>query len=126
VPHKIILIAVAGGLGSLARYGLSGLVHNVVGKGDFPWGTVVVNVLGCLAFGAIWASMEDRWTFTDETRTMILVGFMGAFTTFSTFVFETGQMLGGGQWLPALGNVAVQNVVGIGAFFIGLAVGRLV
>ncbi len=123
--QKLLLIAFAGGLGTLARYGLNGLVQNFVDR-PFPWGTVAVNVLGCLVFGALWSAMESRLTISGEMRIVILTGFMGAFTTFSTLVFETGQLVRDSQWLLAMGNLAVQNVVGIVALFVGLAIGRLV
>ena len=122
----IMMIAAAGGLGAIARYGLGGLVQNLTGA-TFPWGTLAVNVLGCLAFGIIWgAVVEERWTCSVETRTVILVGFMGAFTTFSTFAAETGERISDGQWLLALSNVALQNIVGIAAFLLGWTISRLV
>jgi len=122
----IMMIAAAGGFGAIARYGLGGLVQSIAGE-DFPWGTVAVNVLGCLLFGVIWgAVVEERWTCSVETRTVILVGFMGSFTTFSTFAAETGQRISDGQWLLALSNVAVQNIVGIAAFLLGWSIARLV
>ncbi len=123
--QKLVLIAVAGGLGTLARYGLAGLVQRAV-DGAFPWGTVAVNLLGCFLFGTLWSVMESRVSIGGEARAMILVGFMGAFTTFSTFAFETAQMLREAQWLLAAGNMAVQNLVGIAALLLGLALGRLV
>ena len=121
--QKLLLIAVAGGLGALARYGLAGLVQRIT-NGEFPWGTAVVNVTGCLLFGVLWAVMvESRLSISGETRAIILVGFMGSFTTFSTFAFETSQMLRDAQWLWAAVNVAGHNVAGIVALFLGLAIG---
>lgn len=124
--QKLVLIAIAGGLGTLARYGLSGLVQNACKDTIFPWGTFAVNAVGCLVFGLLWTVMEDWITISGETRTVILVGFMGAFTTFSTFIFDTGQLLENSQWFLALGNVAMQNVVGLAALFAGLAIGRFI
>jgi fluoride exporter len=126
VLQKLILIAVAGGLGSLARYGLSGVVQNYWSGSLFPYGTVVVNILGCLVFGFLVAVTEGRFAVSPETRTIILVGFMGAFTTFSTFVFETANLLEDSEWLLALGNVSLQNFVGLAALILGLLIGRLV
>lgn len=123
--QKLLLIAVAGGVGSLARYGLSGVVQNWSGS-LFPWGTVAVNVLGCLVFGFLWAVTEGRFAVSPETRTVILVGFMGAFTTFSTFVFETVALLEDSEWILALGNLSLQNVVGVAALILGVFIGRLV
>ncbi len=122
--YKLLLIALAGGMGSLARYGLSGIVQRLMGSG-FAWGTASVNVLGCLLFGVVWSMTEESTLISGETRAIILVGFMGAFTTFSTFIFETGEMMRDSQWILALGNVAGQTVLGLAVFFIGLAIGRL-
>lgn len=124
--HKLLLIAVIGAFGTLARYGLGGWVQTWTGRGSFPWGTVVVNVLGCLAFGLVWSSLEERWPTSGQTRTIILVGFMGAFTTFSTYMFEVEEMLRDSQWMTALGYFAVQNVGGLAAMIVGLAIGRLI
>ena len=125
MPVKLLWIALAGAAGTLARYGLAGLVQNSA-KGVFPWGTMAVNLTGCLVFGLLWSAMEGRLAIRPETRIIVLVGFMGAFTTFSSFVFETGQLARDSQWLLALGNIAVQNVVGLIALFVGLLLGRLI
>lgn len=125
VLHKLLLIAVAGGVGSLARYGLSSWVQNWSGS-LFPYGTVVVNILGCLVFGFLVAVTEGRFAVSPETRAVILVGFMGAFTTFSTFIFETVALLEDSQWLLALGNISLQNFVGVAALILGMLIGRLV
>ena len=121
--QKLLLIALAGAIGTLARYGLGGFVQEHCGK-VFPWGTVAVNLLGCLLFGLVWASLEERWPASGETRTIILIGFMGAFTTFSTFMFETEGLLRDSEWWLALGYFAVHNVGGLAALLAGLAVGR--
>lgn len=122
---KLLLIGLAGAVGTLARYGLSGLVQRL-GEFSFPWGTMTVNLLGCLLFGLVWAWAEGRLIITGEVRTIILVGFMGGFTTFSSFAFETGMLLRDGQWLPALANVAVQNLVGLAALALGILAGRAI
>jgi fluoride exporter len=122
--QKLLLIALAGSVGTLARYGLGGLIQERT-SGVFPWGTVVVNLLGCLLFGIVWSSLTERWPGSGETRMIILVGFMGAFTTFSTFMFETAQLLGDREWLPAVGYFTIHNVGGLVALMAGLAVGRL-
>jgi CrcB protein len=115
----------AGILGTLARYGLGGWIQSLTGK-IFPWGTVTINLLGCFAFGIVWSSLEERWPTSGETRTIILVGFMGAFTTFSTYMFEFEEMLRDAEWLPALGYFAIHNVGGVAAMIAGLALGRLI
>ncbi len=121
--QKLALLALAGGLGTLARFGLVSVVPKTSG-GVVPWGTIAVNLLGCLMFGVLTAAMARRGAISVDTRTIILVGFMGAFTTFSTFAHDTTKLLRDAEWLAAAGNMAVQNLVGIAAVFIGLAIGR--
>ena len=121
---KIGLLAIAGAVGTLARYWLNNFVYWLCGEG-FPWWTLVVNVLGCFLFGLVWTLAEERALISGETRLIILTGFMGAFTTFSTYAFETSDRIRLGLWLSALGNFAAQNVLGIFGVFLGWAVGRL-
>jgi|WetSurMetagenome_2_1015567.scaffolds.fasta_scaffold07170_3 fluoride exporter len=122
---KLLALCIAGALGTLARYGLQGLVQRWTG-GSFPWGTLAVNVLGCLAFGVIWTVASDRQLIGPQMRTLLLVGFMGAFTTFSSFVFETAQLGRGGQWLLAGANLGLELLLGAVALFAGIALGRLI
>ncbi|MBI3611213.1 MAG: fluoride efflux transporter CrcB [Nitrospirae bacterium] len=122
--EKLLWIGLAGTLGTFARYGLSGAVQRVCGSA-FPYGTLAVNVLGCFLFGLVWSLAEDRLSISGEVRTVILIGFMGAFTTFSSFAFETTQLLRDAQWALAAGNVLAQNVVGIAGLFLGFIAGRL-
>ena len=123
--QKLALLALAGGMGALARYGLAGLVQKLHGM-SFPWGTIVVNILACFVVGILWSLFEHRWSVSAETRTIILVGFMGAFSTFSTFIVETGDLLRSAQWMYAVANLTIQNGVGLLALFMGAAVGRLI
>jgi len=120
---KLLWIAAAGAAGTLARFGLTGLATRWAGD-SFPYGTFVVNIMGCFLFGMVWMLADQRALISGEARFIILTGFMGAFTTFSTFAFETGQFLRDAQWLAAGGNLVAQNVVGITALLLGLAVGR--
>ena len=124
---KLLWLSVAGVAGTLSRYGLQGLVQKWAGGPVFPWGTLAVNALGCFLFGAVWAMGGDRMLLgpnSAEIRTIILVGFMGAFTTFSSFAAESGNLLADKEWALAAGNILVQNVSGIALFFAGLFVGR--
>jgi len=123
--QKLFFLALAGACGTLARYGLSGVVQRVAGA-SFPWGTVSVNGLGCLLFGLIWTLTSERFPGTGELRIILLTGFMGAFTTFSTYMAETGNLLADGEHLYGLGNILLQNGVGLVLFFLGMALGRLI
>jgi len=122
--EKLLWIGLAGVFGTLARYGLSGAAQRACGS-SFPCGTLTVNVLGCFIFGLIWVLSEDRLLISGEVRTVILIGFMGAFTTFSSFAFETAQLIRDAQWVSAAANIFVQNTVGIAGLFLGMAAGRM-
>ncbi|MGE4538193.1 MAG: CrcB family protein [Desulfovibrio sp.] len=122
--EKLGLIALAGAAGTLARYWISGLVYGLAGR-QFPWGTAAANILGCFLFGLIWQLGEGRMLIRAETRAIILTGFMGAFTTFSTFIFESGGLIEEGRYLVALANVGFQTVLGFAALFGGLMLGRM-
>ncbi len=123
VLQKIMCIAFGGALGALARYGMAGAVQKWAGSG-FPWGTAAVNILGSFLFGMLWAFALGRGNLNADFRAVIFVGFLGSFTTFSTFISETGQFLADSQMLMGMGNVAFQLLVGTGVFFIGMALGR--
>lgn len=118
-----LLIGLAGSLGAVARYGLAGFVQRIAGN-DFPWGTAVVNVLGSFLFGMIWSLTEGRIGLSAQSRTIILTGFMGAFTTFSTFMFETNSLLRSDQWHLALANIGFQIALGLACLYAGLTVGE--
>jgi len=122
--HKLLLIALAGAFGTLCRYWLSGAVYAALGR-DFPWGTWAVNILGCFLFGLVWMLSEERGLISGQARIIILAGFMGAFTTFSTFIFESGEILRDAQWLHLAVNVCGQNAVGFAALFLGSSLGRI-
>ena len=122
---KLVWIAVAGALGTLARYWLGGKVQRITG-GSFPWGTMVINVSGCFVFGVFWALAVERFYISGETRIIVLLGFMGAFTTFSSFIFETMELLKDSQWLMAGINMVGQNLLGLIGLFVGWTLGRMV
>lgn len=122
--QKILLICLAGALGTLARYWLSGAVYGFFGR-DFPWGTSAVNILGCFLFGLVWVLSEERGILSAQARIVILVGFMGAFTTFSTFIFESTELARTSEWLRLGLNMLGQNIVGFAACSFGMVCGRI-
>ena len=124
LPLKLLGIALAGSLGTLSRFGLSSLVQRLAG-GNFPWGTAVVNIIGCFLFGLIWTLGSERMAISTEARAIILTGYMGAFTTFSTFISETSQFTVGGQWFNATCNVTFQVVAGLLLFAAGSTLARV-
>jgi CrcB protein len=113
----------AGAAGTLSRYGLSGLVQWLFGE-KYPWGTLAVNAVGCFLFGMIWTLAEERLVISGQTRFILLVGFMGAFTTFSSFAYETSELLRDSQWSLAAGNLLAHNVLGLVCMFLGYAASR--
>ncbi len=121
--QKVLWLLLAGALGTGARALMSGVVQKAFGP-RFPLGTASVNALGCLFFGLVWAYTEDRLKLSTEVRFIVLTGFMGAFTTFSTFAFESASLLQEARVGAALANVVAQNALGILCVFGGLALGR--
>ena len=118
------VIALAGALGSLSRYGLSKFVNSFSGPDSvFTFGTLVVNVIGCFLFGLIVALSGSEGTFSNETKIILLAGFMGAFTTFSTFAFEGAELLQKGHHLTLVLHILAHNVAGLIAVFAGLSLG---
>lgn len=121
---KILYLCAGGAAGTLSRYYLSGVAQRLAG-GSFPLGTFVVNMLGCLFFGAVWGYFENRLLPGSEVRLLALTGFMGAFTTFSTYMFETAELVKVGQIAMAMVNVVGQSALGLALVLTGIALGRL-
>jgi fluoride exporter len=121
--QKFLYLGLAGALGTISRYCLSGLVHRYTTT-EFALGTAVVNIVGCLLFGLLWTVVENKFSMSGEMRMILFVGFFGAFTTFSSFAFESSQLLGDSQWLQASCHILVHNVIGIACVIAGLAVGK--
>ena len=121
---NLLWIAIGGCGGALARYGLRNLVEGVTST-DFPFGTLVVNVLGCLLIGVVMALIEHHGTFSPEARLLLLTGVLGSFTTFSTFGWETLALARDGNLLWAGTNVAANVFIGLGAVWLGHSAVRL-
>ena len=109
---QLVLIAVFGAIGTLARYGLQGLVQVRAGSA-FPYGTLLINLTGCFFLGLIGQFMMNRIVLSPEWRLAITVGFFGGYTTFSSFGWETAKMLEDGEWLRATTYVAASVVAGL-------------
>ena len=122
---KLFLIGLGGFVGAIARYGLSDGVHRLLGVG-FPYGTLVVNVLGCVLLGFGVTLAEQRLWITPELRALWFIGGFGAFTTFSTFSYETFQLLRAGSVFSAGLNVLSSVVVGLFAIWVGYTLARMV
>ena len=109
---RIALIAIFGALGTLARYGLQGVVQIRLGS-TFPYGTLLVNLTGCFLLGLIGQFTMNRMVISPDWRIAIAVGFFGGYTTFSSFGWETAKLLEEGAWLRASTYVVASVVAGI-------------
>jgi fluoride exporter len=121
----IQLIAIAGGgaVGALFRFWLSSGVYQLLGRG-FPYGTLAVNVLGSLAMGFLYVVLLERLSTSPELRAALLIGFLGAFTTFSTFSIETLNLIEQAELLKACLNMLLSVGACIVACWFGLVLGR--
>lgn len=115
----IALLGLAGAAGTLLRAGCSGLVTRLLGPG-FPWGTLAVNVAGSFAFGAIMGWVRSRHAVPDSVETVLLVGLLGGFTTYSSYAFQSVELLEGGRTAQALGYMLATNLAALVAAWAGL------
>jgi fluoride exporter len=109
---RLTLIAIFGAIGTLARYGLQGVVQTGT-SGTFPYGTLLINLSGCFLLGLIGQFTLNRMMISPDWRVAITVGFFGGYTTFSSFGWETAKMLEEGEWIPATTYVAASVVAGL-------------
>ena len=122
--YKLLLIALGGALGTLARYGTHVLAKGAGERLAFPVATLTVNLLGCLAIGYLQGALIERWPVREEYRLMLIVGFLGGFTTFSTFGWDTAQLLRDGQLARGMIYAVASNVLGIALVFAGYGLSR--
>lgn len=120
--NQLLLIGLGGALGAISRYGLSSLVYGITGRG-FPWGTLVVNILGSFFMGLLSVWLIERIAST-ELRALLIVGFLGALTTFSTFSIETLALLEEGALTRAFANVLTSVIVCVAAAWAGVFIAR--
>ena len=111
--------------GGLARYAVAGSIYDRFGA-QFPHGTLAVNVSACLLIGLFNAAAEGRLFLSPETRVLLMTGFCGAYSTFSTLILETSNLLRDGEWLLASYNIAASLILGLAAFKLGEAAGKLI
>ncbi len=120
---QVLAIAAGGATGALLRFWMSGWVYSTLGRG-FPYGTLVVNVLGSLLIGVLSVLLIERFSLGPEWRAAILIGLLGGFTTFSTFSLETLNLIEAGAHAKALVNVTLSVVLCVAAAWIGVIAGR--
>ncbi len=120
---KFCLVGVGGFFGAGARYLVGGWVAQRLGTG-FPWGTLVINLSGSFLLGLVFTLLSERYIGHPGWRLLVPIGFIGAYTTFSTFELETFQLLSQGSILFALVNVLASVLAGFLALWLGIVIGR--
>ena len=121
---KLFLIGLAGFIGTLGRYWLSGLVARRYGE-TFPSGTLAVNLIGCFLVGILFYLLQERFLVNQTVRTIIMIGFLGGFTTFSSFGLQTFTLLQNGQFGLAALNVSLSNLIGLILVWAGYSIGKM-
>ncbi len=121
---RILCIAAGGAIGAVTRHSVNAMAVKWAGTG-FPWGTMCVNLVGCLLIGLL-AGLFETFATSQHVKMLVLTGFLGAFTTFSTFGLETAGLFRKGHGMLAMGNVIGSCVAGLCLVFIGLAAARLI
>lgn len=119
-----MLVFLGGGVGSVLRYAASQLAARAAGTG-FPWGTLAVNLAGCLLIGLVAGLSERSASIGPAGRVLLIAGFLGGFTTFSAFGYETVIAARSGDWPMFFVNIAANNVLGLALVFAGLALAKL-
>lgn len=121
--QQLLIIAGGGALGAVLRFEVSTYIYRLLGR-DFPYGTLAVNLIGSFLMGICFILILERGLLSAEWRSAIIVGFLGAFTTFSTFSIETLTLIESGEVNRALLNIMLSLVICLGATWVGLIIGR--
>ncbi|PIE41237.1 MAG: fluoride efflux transporter CrcB [Gammaproteobacteria bacterium] len=121
---QILWVALGGALGAASRFALSSWVNQATSS-SFPWGTYAVNILGSCVFGVLFVVIFSNQPHREELRLLVMVGFLGAFTTFSTFSFETVRLMESGLWPMALANILFSVITCILGAWVGMGIARL-
>jgi CrcB protein len=123
---KLLMVGMGGFAGSICRYMISDISHRLFNDPFFPYGTLTVNVVGCLLIGLLGGLSESRHLFTPEIRALVLIGFLGGFTTFSTFGYEIFTFARDGQFVSALTNLLLHLILGFGSVWLGFSISKVV
>jgi CrcB protein len=123
--QKVLLIGLAGLAGTVGRYALSGVIARRFGE-TFPAGTLVVNIIGCFLAGLLFYLLQERNLVGPTARTVVMIGFLGGFTTFSSFGLQTFTLLREGEFWFATLNIVGSNFLGLLMVWAGYTLGKLV
>jgi len=122
---KLLIIGTGGFIGAILRYIISGIFHNIFGE-KFPIGTLAVNIIGCFILGFFITLAEGKFIISPQMRSFVAIGLLGAFTTFSTFSFETFALLQYELYISAFLNILISVFVGIFAVWAGIILAKLI
>lgn len=122
---EVLIVFAGGGLGAIARYWLSGAVYKFAST-QFPYGTMAVNMFGCLLIGFLMSLFADRFLINPGLRLFLTIGILGGFTTFSTFSYETMELFRTGNIAGGIGNVVITTVGCLAATWVGAILGKQV
>ena len=121
---QIIIAGLGGFIGSACRFWMASLSYRYFGQ-DFPYGTLIVNILGCLLIGFLMTFFEQRFLVTPNLRIFLTIGILGGFTTFSTFSYETLSLLREGSYYIGFSNICLSLIGCLGATWLGTLIGKL-
>lgn len=121
---QFLNLILGGVIGTVSRYLLSGAVYKAFGT-TFPYGTFTVNILGCFLVGLFASLMDEKIVLNTNLRLLFMVGFCGAFTTFSTLIYESYNLIKDGDSLRALLNIVLSVIIGFIVFKLGITIGDL-
>ncbi|MDE1920942.1 MAG: fluoride efflux transporter CrcB [Candidatus Omnitrophica bacterium] len=122
---KLVYLILGGASGTLARYYFAGYLYQKLGT-DFPFGTLIVNLSGCFLVGFLSTLIDDRVLLGPGAKVFLMVGFCGAYTTFSTYMLETSHLVMGGEMFKALANIFLSTIVGFIALRLGILIGQII
>jgi CrcB protein len=122
---NVVAVAVGAAVGANLRYGLAAWAGQRFGTA-WPYGTFIINILGCLAIGLLLTLAATRLPLSEPLRLLLVTGLLGGFTTFSSFGYESFALLASGKWLEAASYILASVLIGLGAVFLGAGLARLI